>query len=110
MKKNRMLYREFIKYCLYDPKDGYFTNPKNSQLGKLEEIIPFQTFLGYNDFVKYLGENYPKNNFLTPSEIFKPYYGMTLGNLVRSHFDFRNLNENREFPHVIGSFIKTFLD
>ena len=32
--------------------------------------------------MKELKENYPENAWLTPSEIFKPYYGMAIGNYI----------------------------
>ena len=102
MKSRLVLYRDFINFFLYDSKMGYFTNPENSQLGKLLEPIPFNTFLGQSDFTQYLSDNYPKNHFLTPSEIFKPFYGMTMANFIRDQFDRGLYKDTTKFPRIIG--------
>lgn len=72
---------EFIHDRLYAKGDGYFSKPDN-QLGILKEPIPFSDLFGYEDYVKLLYERYPKGAWLTPSEIFKPYYGMTIANYI----------------------------
>jgi SAM-dependent MidA family methyltransferase len=38
--------------------------------------------MGYDDYQEQLFKRYPKNAWLTPSEIFKPYYGMSIGNYI----------------------------
>jgi hypothetical protein len=38
--------------------------------------------IGYDDYQKALVKSYPDNAWLTPSEIFKPYYGMTVANYI----------------------------
>lgn len=38
--------------------------------------------IGQDDYQKALMARYPKNAWLTPSEIFKPYYGMTIANYI----------------------------
>lgn len=72
---------EFIHDRLYAKSEGYFSKPDN-QLGLLREPIPFTDLFGYEDYVRLLHERYPKNAWLTPSEIFKPYYGMTIANYI----------------------------
>ena len=40
--------------------------------------------LGYKDYQSQLYENYPENAWLTPSEIFKPFYGLSIANYINS--------------------------
>ncbi|CAK60925.1 unnamed protein product (macronuclear) [Paramecium tetraurelia] len=82
----RMLVRDFIYDRLYHPVEGYFV--KNIQLGALKKPIEFKQLLGYEDYTKKLAENYPENQWLTPSEVFRPYYGITLGNYINQQFRF----------------------
>lgn len=74
---------EFIHDRLYAKDEGYFSKTDN-QLGLLREPIPFADLFGYEDYIKLLYERYPKGAWLTPSEIFKPYYGMTIANYIDS--------------------------
>lgn len=80
-KKITMPVSEFINDRLYAKSEGYFTK-KETQLGFMDKPIPFPDIFGYEDYSKMLHERYPKNAWLTPSEIFKPYYGMTIGNYI----------------------------
>ena len=50
--------------------------------------INFKNLIGYNDYQKLLIENYPKDAWLTPSEIFKPYYGMAIGNYIHQLMEY----------------------
>lgn len=79
--KKTMSTADFIHDRLYSKDEGYFSKADN-QLGLLKEPIPFTELFGYEDYVKMLYERYPKNAWLTPSEIFKPYYGMTIANYI----------------------------
>lgn len=38
--------------------------------------------VGYEDYSKEVSLKYPKNAWLTPSELFKPWYGMSIGNYI----------------------------
>ena len=38
--------------------------------------------MGFSDYTKEVSEKYPKNAWLTPSELFKPWYGMSIGNYI----------------------------
>jgi len=75
----------FIHDRLYHRTQGYFSKNEN-QLGFLKDPINFHEIFGYEDYRKVLYERYPKNAWLTPSEIFKPYYGMTIANYIDSKF------------------------
>lgn len=72
---------DFITDRLYAKEHGYFSKTDN-QLGKLSEPIPFTELFGYEDYSRILAERYPKNAWLTPSEIFRPYYGMTIASYI----------------------------
>jgi Putative S-adenosyl-L-methionine-dependent methyltransferase len=76
-----LLTRDFIHDRLYYPKTGYFSK-NDVQLGYLETPINFSEIFGYEDYTRILQERYPKNAWLTPSEIFKPWYGMTIANYI----------------------------
>jgi hypothetical protein len=82
--------RNFIFDRLYHPSEGYFCkkgNPSKSidfQVGELIAPINFKKLIGYDDYQKELVSKYPTNAWLTPCEIFKPYYGMTIGNYIRN--------------------------
>ncbi|KRX04263.1 hypothetical protein PPERSA_11387 [Pseudocohnilembus persalinus] len=82
-----MLARDFIGDRLYHPQGGYFCNP-DVQVGQLKAPIDFKSLLGYEDYQKALVENYPKNAWLTPCEIFKPYYGMSIGNYIHQLYTY----------------------
>ena len=84
--KKSLLTSDFISDRLYDKKEGYFSK-KDAQLGFLEEPIIFSELFGYEDYMDILYKRYPKNAWLTPSEIFKPWYGMTIANYICKTFE-----------------------
>jgi hypothetical protein len=52
------------------------------------QLIDFKGIIGFDDCQKVLLKNYPENLWLTPSELFKPYYGMTIPNYIaKAHYD-----------------------
>lgn len=73
--------RDFIKESLYSKSDGYFIK-KNHQVGELKAPIQFKNLLGYHAYRQELKEKYPENAWVTPSEIFKPYYGYMIANYM----------------------------
>lgn len=75
-------YSDFVFQSLYDSQAGYFRNPKNIQLGRLDQPIDFPSLLGFDGYTKVLSERYPQHRFLTPCEIFRPYYGMTIAKML----------------------------
>lgn len=83
--KVRLPVSDFIHDRLYHRTQGYFSKNEN-QLGFLKDPINFHEIFGYEDYNKLLYERYPKNAWLTPSEIFKPYYGMTIANYIDHTF------------------------
>lgn len=46
-----------------------------------------------------LQSNYPENAWLTPSEIFRPYYGITIGNYIYQQFNFIK-SQNKNIKHL----------
>lgn len=79
--KSPCLTRDFIHDRLYNPNGGYFCQ-KNVQIGELSEPINFKELLGYEQYTRELSEKYPKNAWLTPSELFRPWYGFTIANYI----------------------------
>lgn len=80
-----LLTREFIHDRLYAPKAGYF-NKEKLEIGRLPEPLNFIEMVGFDDYQASLSKNYPEYAWLTPSEIFRPYYGMTIGNYIEQVF------------------------
>lgn len=81
--KSPCLVRDFIYDRLYHPNQGYFCN-KNIQIGELRNHIDFKSMIGYDDYKRFVSENYPENAWLTPSELFKPWYGFTIANYMHN--------------------------
>lgn len=63
------------KYCLWEV---------DYQVGELKAPLNFREFIGYDDYQRELSNKYPPNAWLTPCEIFKPYYGMTIANYIKA--------------------------
>ena len=81
--KSPCLVRDFIYDRLYHPTNGYFCQ-KDIQIGELKKHIDFKSMIGYDDYKHFLYENYPENAWLTPSELFKPWYGFTIANYIHT--------------------------
>lgn len=63
----------------------------------MKEPLPFSDCRGYWDVRKKLQELYPKNQWLTPSEMYKPFYGYMVGSyMVQQHMDFLNSHRSGE--------------
>ena len=109
--KHKELLRDYVQSALYDSQRGYFTNPKNIQLGHLKSAIRFSSLLGYSDYIEQLSANYPKHKFLTPSEIFRPYYGMTMASYVYKQQKKHNIDKIKvvEIGSGIGGQADSFL-
>ncbi len=90
--KRPCLVRDFIYDRLYHPTNGYFCR-NDVQIGELESPINFKNMLGYQEYMSELSEKYPKNAWLTPSEQFRPWYGMTIGNYIQNVIDLDIKNE-----------------
>lgn len=81
----RLLARDFIYDRLYHKEGGYFIKD-DLQVGSLSSPLDFPSMFGYEDYQKQLYDKYPKNAWLTPSEIFKPYYGLAIANYINTTF------------------------
>ena len=73
------LVRDFIHESLYSYSSGYFMKESN-QLGLLSEPLKYHNLDGIYSYNQLLGQNYPKFAFLTPVEIFQPWYGHSIAN------------------------------
>jgi hypothetical protein len=78
------LAREFIHDRLYHPTQGYFCKTEH-QLGQLPSALQYHDFAGVQSYLEALGKQYPEYAFLTPVEIFQPWYGYTLANYMLKH-------------------------
>ena len=73
------LVREFIHDRLYNSSKGYFMK-ETHQLGQISSPLRYHDISGLNSYLEVLGSSYPEFAFLTPVEIFQPWYGHTIGN------------------------------
>lgn len=97
----RVLLRDFIFDRLYHPTEGYFCRP-DFQIGEMKNPIDFKKLIGYDDYQKELRRNYPENAWLTPSEIFKPYYGMTVANYIaKAHARYEDKLQQKKDIHIV---------
>ena len=62
----------------------YTLSHADFQVGELKAPIDFKNLIGYDDYQRELAEKYPPNAWLTPCEIFKPYYGMTIASYLKA--------------------------
>ena len=99
-KPKKLLYRDYIKKSLYHPSEGYFTKQENIQLGSLTRKLTFHKMIGYSDYSYMLNKYYPENHFLTPSEIFSPFYGMSMAKKIEK--DFLQKNEKDQKKKMIN--------
>ena len=76
-----MILRDFIHDRLYAEPGGYFTKQQH-QVGRLREPIKFSKLRGYYDYRQEMERVYPDNAWVTPCELFKPYYGYTIANFM----------------------------
>ena len=51
-------------------------------MGRLKERIKFNQLRGYQDYREEMERVYPENAWVTPAELFKPYYGYTIANYI----------------------------
>lgn len=87
--------REFIHDRLYGQPDpeknlpgGYFLRSEH-QVGKLREPIKFEECRGFYDYRQAMERLYPENAWVTPCELFKPYYSYAVANFMLSQLDAR---------------------
>lgn len=98
--KSPCLVREFIYDRLYNPQKGYFCQP-NIQIGELQTHIDFKSMIGYDDYKSFLFKNYPENAWLTPSELFKPWYGFTIANYIHKVIKKMKLDPKKQRIRVV---------
>ena len=84
------LTRDFIHSSLYSSDSGYFMK-QTHQLGALSQPLQYHNLTGIYNYSQILGQNYPKYAFLTPVEIFQPWYGHSIGNYCLTSLTHSNL-------------------
>ena len=85
----KVMLRDFIHDRLYHEEGGYFQRSEH-QVGVLSEAIQFHKLRGYYEFRQEMERVYPKNAWVTPSELFKPYFGYTIANYMINQMENRN--------------------
>jgi SAM-dependent MidA family methyltransferase len=73
------LVRDYIHESLYSLGTGYFMKDSH-QLGSLSSPLRYNNLDGVYSYYQILGKNYPNFAFLTPVEIFQPWYGHSIAN------------------------------
>mgnify|MGYP002635232245 CR=1 FL=1 len=61
----------------------------------MKEPIQFHELRGYHDFRNEMERLYPQNAWVTPSELFKPFYGYTVSNFIANQMENRNIRQLR---------------
>ena len=109
-----MLLREFIHDRLYGQADpdqglpgGYFTQDKH-QVGRLREPIKFSKLRGYHAYRTEMERLYPENAWVTPCELFKPFYSYTIANFMLNQLE--NIGKRKLNVIEIGPGTGTFAD
>ncbi|CAL8470142.1 g9684 [Coccomyxa elongata] len=80
-----MQLRNYLHRSLYDPTEGYFTASKSTiPVGSIGKPLEFNKLLGQADYLSAVKEHYNhlQASWLTPSEIFTPYYGCAIANFI----------------------------
>ncbi|EIE25916.1 DUF185-domain-containing protein [Coccomyxa subellipsoidea C-169] len=89
------LLRDYLQKSLYDPHEGYFTSSKGVlPVGSIGQPLQFSKLLGQADYLAAVKQRYNElqvgvhlhqsifASWLTPSEIFTPYYGQSIANFI----------------------------
>lgn len=78
----------------------------------MKEPIKFSKLRGYYDFRKEMERVYPENAWVTPCELFKPYYGYTIANFILNQLETLKLKKLKvvEIGPGTGTFADSLLD
>ncbi|CAL5218657.1 g361 [Coccomyxa viridis] len=77
--------RDFLQRSLYDADQGYFTAARdNAPVGGVGKVLAFPQLAGEDGYRRAVREAYDRleASWLTPSEIFTPYYGRAIANFI----------------------------
>ena len=77
-------------------------------MGRLKEPIIFSKLRGYYDYRQEIERVYPENAWVTPCELFKPFYSYTVANFMLNQME--NMNEQNLKVIEIGPGTGTFAD
>lgn len=75
---SRVPLSQFVRDSLYHPQRGFFVHRAHVQLARIPAAIDFHKLMGLGEYSRKLAEVYPPDGFLTPSELFRPFYGMSV--------------------------------
>ena len=90
---------------------GYFISNEH-QVGRISEPIKFNKLRGYYDYRLEMERVYPNNAWVTPCELFKPYYSYTMSNFMLNQLDMMRSKNLRilEIGPGTGTFADSCLD
>lgn len=83
---NTILLRDFLRRCLYHKQIGYFNKTTDNPIGTIIEPMPFNEFIDREDYLLNLQKRWSELGpaWLTPSEIFKPFYANAIAKYLIS--------------------------
>lgn len=86
------LVRDWIHYRLYDSVTGYFNKPQRIGLARFNPI-DFNSLKGQEDYFVWQRKLYEQSlqGWLTPTELFQPYYGHGVLNWIMSTSSYQRL-------------------
>lgn len=81
-------------------------------MGRLREPIKFSKLRGYFDYRQEMERLYPDNAWVTPCELFKPFYGYTIANFMLNQMEAIKSRRLRvvEMGPGTGTFADSMLD
>eukprot|EP00798_Chlamydomonas_sp_ICE-L_P003189 gene3189-13203_t len=100
----KLLLRDFIHNSLYHPTKGFFNN-STPVVGHLHNPINYWGIYCKMEYQKVVGQHYKdlEVSFLTPAELFSPWYGSIMARHIFEHRKHNLLKEGEELNiHEIG--------
>merc|ERR1711904_245928 len=93
-----VLLRDHISRILADPNEGYFPKRGAEVVGKLHEPLNFKTMVGKPGYDFKIRELYQREgtSWLTPVEIFQPYYGEAVARYLAEEEVVEGVKEEEE--------------
>ena len=79
----------------------------------MKEPIQFSRMKGYWDYYNEVKRLYPENQWITPCELFKPYYAYTIANYMMSTLEQRRKGRRLRVVEIgpgTGTFADSMLD
>lgn len=65
----------------------------------MRDPLPFDNFKSQKLYLSSLQKSYPSHKFLTPAEIYRPFYGMTIANYLQRQY----MEAGEALPRFFGT-------